>query len=228
MLMTLGCDANNARASVALNPPTRDVELEQRVSERTAKVRAPLGEIDANPSEYTPLLARCCEIDAECGQFPFAEPGDGEITSVRREPPGFEHCLEQLDCHLTGQMPVTGARVKKLYWNGRRRQRSRWRPQLGRGAERGHAFDYSGNVRGRDPEIAMAPPRLGDEQFTRDQLSEMRARRLRGDIRGVCELSGRARCAVDEGPEDPGPGGICEETRDLIDFCRVVHISLLH
>src|SRR5688572_5149838 len=71
----------------------------------------------------------------------------------------------------------------------------------------------------------MASLYFEDKQAPVDQLREMRARRLRRNIRGVRELAGGAGRAVDEAPQHARACGVGKQTRDARDAWRFMHIS---
>jgi hypothetical protein len=84
-----------------------------------------------------------------------------------------------------------------------------------------------GDLGAGDPEIAGAALGFRLDEAALDELREVAARRLRGDVGAERELSGRARGAVDQRPDDPRARRVRQQRGKAGDRGLCFHISCL-
>ncbi|KAG1255512.1 hypothetical protein G6F68_010318 [Rhizopus microsporus] len=186
-------------------------------------MRAPLRAVQAAPAIACGLAGRgalqhlgqrLAELRQEYGALCTHPP----LVLERKQVPGLQQAFGNGHGMYTGQVPVARACLAQRRHAARRSSGAGWRA-VGNPQD---TFQHVRDLGGRQPMVAMAALRDGDQQIAFDQATQMRARRLRRHPGHTCQFhrgvgaaihqlqQHRGACLVtDQGADtDKGTGGV--------------------
>jgi hypothetical protein len=99
---------------MALDPAAVDIEVEQRIAQRTPEMGPALGEVDAGAGEDATGPAHGGQLDAEGREVRLARLREGETRAFGEKPTAFEHRGQHVHGHLARKMVVARARAQEL------------------------------------------------------------------------------------------------------------------
>ena len=214
-----GGDRDRAAVPEPLDPAQRKAAPGQGRADRAAEMRPPLAPVEARPAEAAALAGGIGEVETEFVEKPGPGCGDRAAIGIEQDMTARGEMVGQGDAEPAGEMVVAGPR---------RTQRLVAHPcrpimRCPRHRDRHDRLDQARDLGRGEPEIAVAPLPVAGQKPRIDQLCQMRARGLRGHMRGIGEFAGAQRAAVHQRREHVGARRIAEQCRDLGDVGGVCH-----
>ncbi|KAG0784691.1 hypothetical protein G6F22_008217 [Rhizopus arrhizus] len=217
------CQPKFAPTFNAPQPVILHEAVQHRLTDQPGQMRAPLRAVQAAPAIACGLAGRgalqhlgqrLAELRQEYGALCTHPP----MVLERKQVPGLQQAFGNGHGMYTGQVPVARACLAQRRHAARRSSGAGWRA-VGNPQD---TFQHVRDLGGRQPMVAMAALRDGDQQIAFDQATQMRARRLRRHPGHTCQFhrgvgaaihqlqQHRGACLVpDQGADtDKGTGGV--------------------
>ncbi len=184
-------------------------------------MRTPLAPVGTGAGKAAPAGLLGGHVDTPIGKTGGAVGSGFERRAVQCQQAAPDQPLEHPHRQFARHMVVAGAGVAHVDRHGAHRPRH---GPLRRADLRdvGECFDGRGNVRRRDPEVAVPAAHFEREQAAVGQTRQMGAGRRRREPGDHCQLTGWAGAAVHQRPQHRGAAGVGEQRTDTAQAWEMV------